>query len=58
MLLFGARFLCSSIFVVPSHPPRGDYVIILPSGKLVTFFEYLEEIVLYCYKKNNNLKVF
>ena len=24
----------------------------------VTFFEYLEEIVLYCYKKNNNLKVF
>ena len=24
----------------------------------VTFFEYLEEIVLYCYKKNNNLKAY
>ena len=24
----------------------------------VTFFEYLEEIVLYCYKKNTNLKAY
>ena len=23
-------------------------------GESVTFFEYLEKIVLYCYKKNNN----
>ena len=27
-------------------------------SKDVTFFEYLEEIVLYCYKKNNNLKAY
>ena len=27
---------------------------VAPACPLVTFFEYLEKIMLYCYKKNNN----
>ena len=35
-----------------------ESTVVLEAFDPVTFFEYLEEIVLYCYKENNNLKVF